>query len=144
MNLQNKLNREGMRLTRPRQAVMEIIMAAKVPLSPQSIHQRSMETEEEIGLVTVYRTLDLLAELGLVRRVHDHDECQGYVLASPGHHHHLICRKCGNAVEFTGEDDLTSMLDRIRHQTGYNIDEHILQLYGLCPKCQEEKHENKK
>ena len=144
MNLQNKLNQEGMRLTRPRQAVMEILMGAKVPLSPQSIHQRSMESDEEIGLVTVYRTLDLLAELGLVRRVHDHDECQGYVLASPGHHHHLICRKCGKAVEFTGEDDLTSMLDRIRRQTGYNIDEHILQLYGLCPKCQEVKHEKKK
>lgn len=138
MNLQSKLNQEGMRLTRPRQAVMEILTGATVPLSPQSIHQRSLKTDEEIGLVTVYRTLDLLAELGLVRRVHDHDECQGYVLASPGHHHHLICRKCGKAVEFTGEDDLTSMLDRIRRQTGYNIDEHILQLYGLCPKCQEE------
>lgn len=144
MNLQNKLNQEGLRLTRPRQAIMEIIKGANVPLSPQSIHQRSLATDEEIGLVTVYRTLDLLAELGLVRRVHDHDECQGYVLASPGHHHHLICRKCGKAVEFTGEDDLTSMLDRICRQTGYDIDEHILQLYGLCPECQEEKHENKK
>lgn len=144
MNLQNKLNQEGLRLTRPRRAVMEILKCAKVPLSPQSIHQRSLETDEEIGLVTVYRTLDLLAELGLVRRVHGHDECHGYVLASPGHHHHLICRNCGKAVEFTGEGDLAAMLDRIHHQTGFDIDEHLLQLYGLCPECQEGTHENKK
>jgi len=141
MDLQDKLNQEGLRLTRPRRAVMDILKSAKIPLSPQTIHQRSFETKDEIGLVTVYRTLDVLAELGLVRRVHDHDECHGYVLASPGHHHHLICRKCGKAVEFTGEGDLSTMLERIHRQTGYDIDEHLLQLYGVCPECQEGSHE---
>jgi Fur family transcriptional regulator, ferric uptake regulator len=138
MNLQDKLNRSGLRLTHPRQVVMSVLEAANIPLSPQSIHQRSLEAQEEIGLVSVYRTLDLLTELGLVRRVHGHDECQGYVLASPGHHHHVVCRQCEAAVEFTGMEDLSLLVERIHAQTGFTIDEHLLQFYGLCPACQEE------
>jgi Fur family ferric uptake transcriptional regulator len=75
--------------------------------------------------------------MGLVRRVHGHDECQGYVLASPGHHHHVVCRRCGAAVEFTGMEDLSPLVERIQEQTGFTIDEHLLQFYGLCPACQE-------
>ena len=138
MNLQDKLNRSGLRLTHPRQVVMSVLEAASIPLSPQSIHQRSLDAQEEIGLVSVYRTLDLLTELGLVRRVHGHDECQGYVLASPGHHHHVICRRCEAAVEFTGMEDLSPLIERIQEQTGFIIDEHLLQFYGLCPTCQED------
>ena len=138
MNLQDKLNRSGLRLTHPRQVVMSVLEAASIPLSPQSIYQRSLNAQEEIGLVSVYRTLDLLTELGLVRRVHGHDECQGYVLASPGHHHHVVCRQCEAAVEFTGMEDLSALVDRIQEQTGFTIDEHLLQFYGLCPACQEE------
>lgn len=138
MNLQDKLNRSGLRLTHPRQVVMSVLESASIPLSPQSIFQRSLDAQEEIGLVSVYRTLDLLAEMGLVRRVHGHDECQGYVLASPGHHHHVVCRQCDAAVEFTGMEDLSALVDRIQEQTGFTIDEHLLQFYGLCPACQEE------
>ena len=137
MNLQEKLNRSGLRLTHPRQVVMSVLEVASIPLSPQSIHQRSLDAQQEIGLVSVYRTLDLLTELGLVRRVHGHDDCQGYVLASPGHHHHVVCRQCEAAVEFTGMEDLSPLVDRIQEQTGFTIDEHLLQFYGLCPACQE-------
>ncbi|MBW6467400.1 MAG: transcriptional repressor [Brevefilum sp.] len=138
MNLQDQLNHNGLRLTHPRQVVMSVLEAANIPLSPQSIHQRSLEAQEEIGLVSVYRTLDLLTELGLVRRVHGHEECQGYVLASPGHHHHVVCRQCEAAVEFTGMEDVSLLVERIQAQTGFTIDEHLLQFYGLCPACQEE------
>ena len=125
MNLQDKLNRNGLSLTHPRQVVMSVLEAASIPLSPQSIHQRSLDAQEEIGLVSVYRTLDLLTEMGLVRRVHDQDECQGYVLAFPGHHHHLVCRECEAAVEFTGMDDLSALVDRIQELTSFLIDEHL-------------------
>ena len=138
MNLQDKLNRTGLRLTHPRRVVMSVLEAASIPLSPQSIHQRSLDAQEEIGLVSVYRTLDLLTEMGMVRRVHGHDECQGYVLASPGHHHHVVCRQCEAAVEFSGMEDMSALVDRIQEQTGFTIDEHLLQFYGLCPACQEE------
>lgn len=139
MNLKEKLNQHGLRMTRPRKEVAAILKESKVPLSPQTIHQSALARNCNIGLVSVYRTLDLLSELDLVRRVHGQDGCHGYVLASPGHHHHLICRKCGKAVEFTGSDDLSDFIERIEKKTGFAIDEHILQLYGLCPQCQEQK-----
>jgi len=137
MDLQEKLNQKGLRLTRPRQVVIATLEAATVPLSPQTIHQRALEQYENIGLVTVYRTLELLDEFGLVRRVHSQDECQGYVLASPGHHHHLVCRSCKQAVEFIGSEDLTGIVQRVERQTGYQVSDHLLELYGLCPTCQE-------
>jgi Fur family ferric uptake transcriptional regulator len=139
MNLQETLNLEGLRLTRPRRVVMAILEAAHIPLSPQTIYQRSLDSNDDIGLVSVYRTLDLLTELALVRRVHGHDDCHGYVLASPGHHHHLVCRECEKAVEFTGAGDLATLLGRIQRETGFEIDGHLLQLYGFCPECLKEK-----
>lgn len=137
MDLQDKLNRNGHRLTRPRRVVMSILESATIPLSPQTIHQRSVDAQEEIGLVSVYRTLELLTNMALVRRVHGHNDCQGYVMASPGHHHHLVCRTCGIAVEFSGLEDLSPLLDRIEQKTGFAVDEHLLQFYGLCPNCQQ-------
>lgn len=142
MDLQKTLNREGLRLTHPRQVVLSILEEAAVPLSPQSIYQRSLERDQDIGLVSVYRTLELFYEFSLVRRVHGLDDCHGYVLASPGHHHHLVCRECEKAVEFSGGDDLTSLLDRIQKETGFEIDGHLLQLFGLCPECQKERRNN--
>lgn len=138
MNLQDKLNQQGLRLTRPRRVVLSILKESSIPLSPQTIYQRSLEAHEDIGLVTVYRTLEMLSDLDLVRRVHGHEECHGYILGSPGHHHHLVCRKCETTVEFTGADDLVALLGRIQQQTGFKVDEHLLQLYGLCPQCQQE------
>lgn len=135
MNWQDKLNKEGLRLTTPRRVVISVLEAAGLPLSPQTIHQRLLDADEEIGLVSVYRTLEMLTDLGLVRRVHGHEACHGYVLASPGHHHHLVCRSCSTAVEFSGMDDLSTLIDHIQEETGFLVDEHMLQFSGLCPEC---------
>ena len=138
MNLREKLNHKGLRLTRPRRIVLSILEDANVPLSPQIIHQRSQDADEEIGLVSVYRTLDLLTELGFVRRVHGNGGCQGYVCASPGHTHHLICQKCEKVIEFSGTGDLEALIRKIEKQTGFKVHGHLLQLHGLCPNCQKE------
>ena len=135
MDLQTQLNQQGMRLTRPRQVVMSILEETGRPLSPQTIHQRASQTDENISLVSVYRTLDLLNELDLVCRVHGQDECQGYVLSSPGHHHQLICRNCQKTVQFSGSTDLEPFIEAVEQQTGFLIDGHLLQLFGLCPEC---------
>jgi Fur family ferric uptake transcriptional regulator len=138
MDLREKLNQKGLRLTHPRQVVMSILESAAVPLTPQTIYQRSLEAHEDIGLVTVYRTLDLLTDLSLVRRVHGSEVCIGYALASPGHHHHLVCRKCDKVIEFSGTSVLDPLIQQIECQTGFVVDGHLLQLYGLCPECQKE------
>lgn len=141
MDLQQKLHQHGLRLTQPRRMVLSILEDAQVPLSPQTIHERTLVAGEDIGLVTVYRTLDLLDEFALVRRVHSPGGCHGYVLSSPGHHHTLVCEVCKKAVEFTGSGDLEAFLEGIASQTGFQIKDHLLQLSGVCPECQKGIHD---
>jgi Fur family ferric uptake transcriptional regulator len=126
------------RITSSRRAVMEVLQATREPLSPQEIQEKARAIHHPLGLVTVYRTLDLFAELGLVRRVHHSDGCHGYLPATAGHYHALICRGCSHSVEFPGEDDLQSLIVHIEAQTGYRVEEHLLQLSGLCSGCQRE------
>jgi Fe2+ or Zn2+ uptake regulation protein len=129
----------GRRITAPRQAVVSVLMNAVAPLSPAEIFRQAQATHSRLGLVTVYRTLGLLSELSLVRRVHRDDGCHGYLPASPGHGHALICQGCAHAVEFPGGDDLDDLIERVEAGTGYLVDGHLLQLLGLCPKCQQGK-----
>lgn len=125
------------RITAPRRVVMAVLDAALRPLSPQEIYERGQELHPRLGLVTVYRAVELFESLDLVRRVHREDGCHGYLLSKPGHRHVLMCESCGRAVEFAGEDDLEALIERVESRTGYAVAEHLLQLSGLCPGCRE-------
>jgi Fur family ferric uptake transcriptional regulator len=133
---EHRLTDAGCRITAPRRAVVQVLQEVCAPLSPQEILEQGQKTHRKLGLVTVYRTLALLAEFDLVRRVHREDGCHGYVLASPGHRHHVICQRCGGAVEFPGESDIHALIERVETGTGYRVNDHLLQLFGLCPDCQ--------
>jgi Fur family ferric uptake transcriptional regulator len=130
-----QLRLAGYRITRPRRAVVQALMEKKGHQSPSEVHARARTYCSTIGLVTVYRTLDLLTAMGFARRIHTEDGCNGYVNATQGHRHHLICRICGAAIEFEG-CDLSGFFDRIGRATGYRVEEHLLELVGLCPTCQ--------
>jgi len=89
----------------------------------------------DIGLVTIYRTLDLLNELNLVCRVHAPDGRRSYMMRRPtGHHHHLVCSGCGKVVDFTG-CALADLEQRLSKETRFDIKGHLLEFYGLCPDC---------
>lgn len=136
-NWSQTLSKDGYRITEPRKAVMAVLMASGVPLSAQEILERGQAKHATLGLVTVYRTLELFEELGLACRVHLPEGCHGFLGTSPGHHHQLVCRRCGRTVEFRGQDDLDEIIAQLEARTGYEIGEHLLQLLGLCPECQE-------
>ena len=131
----DQLSQAGYRITQPRRAVIGALLEDEGHHSPAEVHERAKTHCPTVGLVTVYRTLELLADLGLVRRIHTDDGCHGYANASHGHHHHLVCRQCGAAVEFEG-CDLSALFEQIGRATGYCVDEHLLELVGLCPSCQ--------
>lgn len=116
--------------------MVQVLLGASTPLSPQEVLGHGQRVHRKLGLVTVYRTLNLLAELNLVRRVYRENGCHGYLFASLGHRHALICQDCGRAVEFPGENDLHELIGRVEAGTGYRVDGHLLQLFGLCPDCQ--------
>ena len=130
-----QLSQAGHRITQPRLAVIRALLEDDSYASPSEIRERAKRYYPTIGLVTVYRTLDLLSELGFVRRIHAEDGCHSYATANNGHHHHLICRRCGAAIEFQG-CDLSSFLARVSQQTGYTIEDHLLELVGVCSTCQ--------
>jgi Fur family ferric uptake transcriptional regulator len=129
-----QLSLAGYRITGPRRAVIQAMLDDEGYSSPHQIHERARRHCPTVGLVTVYRTLDLLAEMGFVRRIHTEDGCHGYAAASNGHHHHLICRRCGATVEFAG-CDLSAFLARVGQETGYEIEGHLLELVGICAAC---------
>lgn len=131
--------RDGLRehqrkLTRPRQAILDIIAAAEHHLTPAEIHKRARKKYPHLGLVTVYRTLELLTELGYVQRVHFNDGCHSYIAAAQGHAHHLVCSNCGKAQEFEN-CELEPLIAKLQRKTGYEINVHMLELMGRCPAC---------
>jgi Fur family ferric uptake transcriptional regulator len=129
------LREHGYKLTPQRHAILKIIAASNDHLTPEAIHQTASLNNPTLGLVTVYRTLELLDELNLVCRLHAPDGCRGYMMRRPTeHHHHLICSQCGRVVDFT-DCTLSNLEQRLSKETRYDINGHLLEFYGLCPEC---------
>lgn len=130
----DQLNAHGYRITSARRAVVETMAESARALTPIEIYDIARAAYPALGLVTVYRTLDALEGQGLVQRVHQSHSCQAFISASTGHQHLLLCKRCGQATMFEG-DDLENLIQSISRKTGYQISEHWLQLFGLCPEC---------
>ncbi len=128
------LSDNGYRLTGARRAVVEIVAASPRALTPLEVFESARASHPDLGLVSVYRTLEKLEELHLIQRVHQPGGCQAFISASQGHQHLLLCQRCG-AVTFFEGDDLENLFSAISGKTGYQIKEHWLQLFGLCEKC---------
>lgn len=130
-----QLQENGYRLTEARRAVVETIQASTRALSPVEVFDAARKKYPALGLVSVYRTLEKLEELHLVQRVHQPQGCQAFISAFHGHEHLLLCRNCGQVTFFEG-DNLDAFIQSVAQKTGYQIQEHWLQLFGLCQTCQ--------
>ena len=133
-NWLTQLQDNGYRLTGARRAVVEIIGTSQHALTPVEVYDAARDQYPALGLVTVYRTLEKLEELGLIQRVHQPQGCQAFITAGKGHQHLLLCSKCGKTILFDG-DDLDQFIKSVARKTGYQINEHWLQLFGLCENC---------
>jgi Fe2+ or Zn2+ uptake regulation protein len=129
------LQDSGYRLTAPRRAIVTIIASSSRALEAIRIYDLGRNEHPRLGLVTVYRTLEKLEQLGLVQRVHHPDGCNMYLRAPQGHEHLLLCKTCGQMEYFSG-DDLSKLIEETSQKSGYQIQEHWLQLFGLCTNCQ--------
>ena len=134
---EERLSSAGCRITAPRRAVAQVLLTTSAALSPREILEQGQRLHHSLGIATVYRTLALLEQVHLVRRIHWDGGCHGYVGTSPGHRHTLICRNCGRATEFEGCDALEELTKRVEDASGYRVDDHLLQLFGLCADCQQ-------
>jgi len=129
-----RLQASGYRLTGPRRALVEVMAGSQKALGPVDLYELGRARFPGLGLVTVYRTLEKLEELGLIARVHLPDGCHRYLPATQGHQHLLLCTCCGQVAYFAG-DELGGLFQNVASDTGYAIEEHWLQLFGQCPEC---------
>ncbi len=132
---ENSLRQHGYRVTRPRTQVMEIVASTKVPLTPQEIYRNTLKLTDPPGIASVYRTLDMLDDLGLIQQIHQPGGCHGIWPTQEGHKHYLICKDCGHVRVIEGSEQMGAYISTIEDQTGYRVEDHWLQLFGLCEGC---------
>jgi len=131
------LRQHGYKLTPQRRLVIQAIASNQDHLTPAAIYEKMHQGQSNIGLATIYRTLEILAQLKLICELHAGNSCRSYTISAPGHHHHLICSNCGKVVDFAGYD-LGEIQERLSKGTGFRIYGHLLEFIGLCQACQKE------
>lgn len=124
----------GMRATRQRVTVLGELMRERDDVTAQELHERLRARGERLGLATVYRTLGLLAEEGVVDVLSHHPGELCYRWCGEGHHHHLVCTSCHRVVEIE-ECELDPWLGRLAERHGFASVAHRLEVSGLCPAC---------
>lgn len=136
--LKNNLKEKGYKLTPQRRAIVDIIIKNEGShLTTEELYNLVKKECPEIGLATVYRTVQLLEELGIISKLDLDDGCYRYELIheSENHqHHHLICNNCGKVIEVQG--DLLEVLEHeIEIKYDFKIENHSVKFYGLCKEC---------
>lgn len=135
--IKKELRATGRRMTRTRQAVLALLERTRQPLSATEILERLHQENISIDIVTVYRTLHVLRELGLVLQLDLHHEGLSRYELKKGrqHHHHIRCHTCGNIVDLL-LCPLKKVTKLIEQETQFIVDDHLLEFTGLCPECQ--------
>lgn len=126
----------GPRMTRQRAAVVEVLRATDKFASAKTIHDKLSEDGASVGLTTVYRTLQSLAEVGAVDVLHSPDGETLYRDCLSGHHHHhLVCSECGRSEEIEG-GPVEKWAEIVAARYGYELIGHEAEIYGVCRACQ--------
>jgi Fur family transcriptional regulator, ferric uptake regulator len=128
------LERHGLRSTRQRLAVLGALAAEPNDATAQQIHARLRGDNDGVGLTTVYRTLALLTEHGVVDALMHHPGEACYRLCSEEHHHHLVCNRCHRVVELV-DCDLDAWLDRLAAKHRFTVSAHTVEVSGTCADC---------
>jgi Fur family ferric uptake transcriptional regulator len=122
------------RSTRQRAAVNEILGELEEFRTAQQLHGQLRRQGKSIGLTTVYRSLQALADTGDVDVIRTADGEAAYRRCSTGHHHHLVCRVCGRAVEVSGPA-VERWANTVAAKHGFREVSHDLEIFGTCSKC---------
>jgi Fur family transcriptional regulator, ferric uptake regulator len=130
------LQSQGHRLTPARHTILEALITSGGHLTADDLADLVRREQPGIGRMTVYRTLDLLNELGLIRPVYQGTGAAHYVLMQNGHHHHLVCSTCDQVIEFE-ECVLEEIAERLGGRFNFQVQGHLLEFYGRCEACRQ-------
>jgi Fur family transcriptional regulator, ferric uptake regulator len=125
----------GLRITDARRAVSRAVAGREGHFTAEDVLVASRDHGQPVGRATVFRSLETLAGLGLIERVDLPSGDHAYVACAPAsHHHHVVCSLCGRSVE-VGDVGLSPVLSKVEASTGFRIDSHRLELFGICADC---------
>jgi Fur family ferric uptake transcriptional regulator len=131
------LEQAELRPTRQRMAILQALAKSTKPVTAQALHAkltRSGAAKSGPGLATVYRTLQALEQAGMARTFPAGEGELAYKLCHPGHHHHLVCERCGTVVEIPS-CEVEEWASKIARKRGFRVTAHQADIYGLCADC---------
>jgi Fur family ferric uptake transcriptional regulator len=142
---ERQLRDSDYRVTKPRKAILEVLKDTKEHPSAEELYQQVYKQYPAIGLTTVYRTLDLFEEIGLVHKFEFGDGKARYEInlgpaEKSRHHHHLVCTNCKRVIDYTDfveeELELVSKTEKaLEKRHDFEIRNHMIEFYGLCGNC---------
>jgi Fur family ferric uptake transcriptional regulator len=130
----SRLSHKGYRMTPQRMMILEAVEAADDHISAEEIYTRVCNRYPHLNISTVYRTLELLKELGLATETDMGDGRVRYHSIRKGHHHHLVCQKCGKIIDLD-ESVLSPLKNALSKEYGFNADLKHLAIFGCCSRC---------
>lgn len=129
----DRLRTAGYKITPPRLAVLQVIEQEGEHLNPAEILTRAQAIYPAIGRATVYRTLEMLTQIGVVRPIYVGEHGPTYIHTEGGHHH-MVCSNCGVVIDFE-QCIADQMAQDLTDRFGFQIKSHLLEFYGLCAQC---------
>lgn len=137
LDLIAELRQRGYRITQQRKWVLEILQTSSEHLTAEDIHCLALTHDPHLNLATVYRTLELLDELGLVSRVDLGDGQTTYASTAHGAHIHLVCRHCGRVME-ASHQLIEELEDQLQQRYHFDADLSHFAIFGLCRRCRDQ------
>lgn len=134
------LKKNVLKFTKQREILLKILYDNGEHFTPENLylHVKNIHPELNIGIATVYRTLNLLEEAGMVTSISFGAQGKKFELATKPHHDHMICKSCGEIIEFE-DTTIEKRQAAIAKEHRFELTGHLMQLYGLCSKCNSKK-----
>ncbi|MDY6828594.1 MAG: ferric iron uptake transcriptional regulator [Pseudomonadota bacterium] len=130
-----ELRNAGLKVTLPRVKILQMLEESEQRhLSAEDVYKALLASGDEVGLATIYRVLTQFESAGLVIRHHFEGGQSVFELAEGDHHDHLVCLRCGRIEEFS-DDVIEKRQEAVAERLGYELTDHSLYLYGICPDC---------
>jgi len=132
--LANTMTGAGHRLTPARRVIIETLVRCGGHITADDLAAQVHKVAPHVGRMTIYRTLDLLTELGVARPIFQGTGAAHYILMAGGDHHHLICSRCHTVIDF---DDCGSegLMEILAAKFGFSVQSHLFEVHGLCKEC---------
>ena len=128
------LTEKGCRLTDQRDTILKALLSFPLTFSPMDLEKLLMTTDPALGRATIFRAIDLFLEIGILEKIHRESGDDVYLVGSVGHHHHLICRVCGE-IRDINSCPFEESIHEIMRKEGYSEGYHRIEIEGICGVC---------